>query len=297
MRHHICDVHALSLLDPYTARKLGRLLQEADPIAVRLRQRLEAESEQHKQRANTISNILRYTYHHPSNISEAFPLWFFRFVFAKTDHKKDKLKFVREFGPMLTFSHTIFQLVDKNDADNTLLNNYITSWKASRLEFIETMQFLDPSVPLEIDKDSLLQLKFRPDDTLSPDIKKLVRVRHQYNNIVKHKFKSLELKISIDPNRFGLPPSPERIFNLKLARLIKLQKYYRKYPPITHQDMENLDQINLLTLTGTVREAYVNFLSTEAFTIDDDARIAKSNILEKRIAISEKMKILYKEFR
>lgn len=297
MRRHVSNLHTLSLLDPYTASRLSSLLLKGESEALRLQRLLAGQSKRSKQRSNTISAILHYIYHHSSVLSRAYPAWMFRFAFAKTVSKKDRLRFVQEYSPMLSFSHTIMRIMGKEQNDAALRDKYIAFWKSTQLEFVKSTQFLDPEVPLETNSDKILQLKFQPQTPVSEDVRRLIKVRQQYSSVVKPKFKLPELVISVDPNRFGLPPSAERIFNMRLARLVKLQKYYRKYPPITQEDMHIFNQLDLMSFPGAVREAYVNFLSLTAFTIDDEARIAKSNILEKRIAISEKMETLYKELR
>ena len=297
MRRYLSSLHILSPLDSHTASRLSRLLLKGEPGALRLQRLLAVQSKHSKQRSNNISAILHYAYHHSSQLYQAYPAWLARFVFAKTTSKKDRLRFVQEYGPMLSFSHTIFRLTGKADNDSALRDSYMASWEASQLNFVRSTQFLDPGVPLETNSDKILQLKFQPNTPVSEDIQRLIKVRQQYSSIVKPKFKFPDLVISVDPNRFGLPPPAERIFNTRLARLIKLQKCYRKYPPITHEDMHTLNQLDLMSFSGTAREAYVDFLNSTAFTIDNDAQIAKSNILEKRVAISEKMKNLYKELR
>lgn len=302
MRRHIGSLAGLSVFDTVTAHKLAGLLEKGGTGAEKVRKLIAGGKLQHEQHTNEVTKILDYTYHQHNSKDNAYPLWMSKFVYARSGTKAEKIELVNQYAPMLTLRHTI-QKVDEEPnkkGHQTLLDKYMAKWNYEQLEFCQKLQYMDPNslfdMKVKENQKYFFQLKFEQNMRLSPDISKLIKIRQQYSSVLKYKFKPPELTIIINPDRFGEPPVPERVFNMRLRRLIKLQKYYLKYPPISHKDMREFNELDLNSLSGTVREAYVEFLTNAAFVINDEGQVEKSNILAKRLSLSEKVQALYKEF-
>lgn len=298
MRRYLKSAYDLSIFDQYTASKLHDILDKKNSLSQKIGILLTKHSIEYKQETNIISSILDILYRQNHHSSNAYPIWMANFIFSTTSNKKEKIKFVKEYRHMLTFSHSVLRLkeIPFNKTPPKLIDNYIKKWVEEQSEFNNRIECYDPDVERETAHEKLLQLKFQKNKKLSSDIQNLIKVRQQYNMMMKNKFKPPDLSLNVDPNRFGNPPTPERIFNMILVRLSKLQKYYLKYPPMNHEDIRKLDEIDLNSLSGLIREGYVEFLTSSAFSIGDDAIVKKSKILEKRISISNEIEALYKEF-
>lgn len=298
MRRYLKSTYDLSVFDQYTANKIYVALNKKNSLSQKIRILLTKHPIAYKQQTNIVSTILDIIYRQNFYSSNAYPLWMAKFIFTTTNNKKEKINFVKEYRHMLTFQHSVLNLketsLDKNPPK--LIKNYINKWIEEQLEFNSRIECYEPGVEKETENEKLLQLNFQKNKNLSSDVKNLIKVRKQYNLILKNKFRPPELCLNIYPDRFGNPPKPERIFNMILIRLSKLQKYYLKYPPMNHEDMRILDEIDLNSLSGLVREGYVEFLTSSAFSIDNNAIVKKSSILEKRMSISNKVEALYKAF-
>ncbi|KAG0688680.1 hypothetical protein C6P40_000668 [Pichia californica] len=305
VKRSIVSGYDVSLFDTHTAQKITALLKEDTPISQKLKNLLISKPSLKLQQTNLVSTILdhvyRQDYNHKYNYNHyVYPEWIARFISTPNLKKSDKIKFVKNFGNILTFSHTILKLTEKSTINDeiTLKDKYLSKWKKERIIFFKNLDVVGINPQLETNIENLLQLKITQNSTTTTttDLKKLIKIRQEYNNVIKNKFKPPELKIIIDPNEFGNPPNAERLFNMMVSKLTKLQNYFIKYPPISQKDLNELDTIDLNSLSGYVREGYVEYLTNSVFIINDNAEIKKSNILEKRVAISNKIETLYKNF-
>lgn len=267
-------------LDTYTTQLLGKLLETSNKST-----NLPFPSKQNTSSKN-ILNTLDFVYHNPNLFHTYFPVWLYNFLEFKPSNREKKIEFVNNYGSILKFKHLITNFNDNNG--NQLYAKYKTSWNTQQSEFYRRI------IPIKIDSktDDLLSLNF----VENPHSSKLTALRNQYAAIFKNKIKPPELTIKVFPDKFGHPPHPIRIFNMRLNRLIKLQNYFKKNPGISKEDMDALKKVDLHTLNGTTREAYVNFLQA-AVVIQDNGDVQRSVIFEKRVASSAKLEDLYNRVR
>lgn len=277
-------------LDGHTFQKLTQLLQRENKATSKLKTLIASNSLVDVQNSNRVLGLLTYTYHTENS---GYPAWLRKFIDFKTNNRQLQVSFVNEYSSLLSFSHIITKMKDKNN--NNLIKQYIKDWNASQLEFTKTIRFIDASIEVPEQDGQFIDLEFGGNAATAPDdIKKLDHLLEQYLLMVRNKIKPPAKIIKIAPDKFGRPPIPQRVFNMQLRRLVKLQEYFKKIPPISQSDMDVLNGIDLIALDGNVREAYVDFMSS-IFTIDDDGNIAKSNIFEKRVSASEKIKQMYRQ--
>jgi hypothetical protein len=274
-------------LDAYTTKKLGKILKKHYLKVNKQKDKLTLISyiRQKNHDSKSITNILDYVYRQqPDNLYKSCPSWLYTFLTFDLTNKKHIAQFVNNYGSILNYNHLINQF--KNKEGNNLNETYKRLWNTSQLNYYNSLY----PINIDVDDTKILSLNFAKKH---PDINKFIKLRQQYASLAKNKIKLPELTIKIIPDKFGKPPHPHRVFNMRLNRLVKLQNYYKKNPPICHEDMNELNKIDLYSFNDVTREAYVIFLQN-IFTIDDDGCIKRSNLLEKRVASSKKTVDLYK---
>lgn len=196
------------------------------------------------------------------DISQRYPEWLRPFLTHKIYTKDQKNQFVSKYGSVLKLNHTINAVI--SDKDNELVKEYYNKIKLPKV------------VPFD-------------------NISKFQLLRSQYNGFLIKK-KTPDLSIQIDLTSFGLPPSPEVIFNKYFNQLYKLQKHFKENAPLLDQDFQGLQNIDIHSLPDVSRESYIVFLQT-LFKIEaETGKIIKLNILEKSTDFSEKVVNLYKKY-
>jgi hypothetical protein len=276
-------------LDRFTLQRLELLLKQTkvDSSLDRIRKLLKSPTFFQKQETNHVCDILRYVHINSYLYEETLPKFLVDFLKMESSGKKAKLSLVERYSSVLTLSHSIKQLQDRDN--DKLIRNYHRLWKEWQCEFHSNQYPYNRQNLAECDEDSLAQLRLHPN--FHPDSNRIALIRNKLSSL-DTKVKPPDLRLIIHPDRFGEPPVPERVFNMQLNRLIRLQQYLVKNRPVKLSTFEYLSQIDLTSLDGTVREAYVTFIR-EMFAITDNDFIS-SKLLESRLKMSAKVKELYR---
>lgn len=279
-------------LSKYTLFRLEVLLKSRSTPA-RIKQLLNnAEKLSKEQNTNNITEILDYVFHHPSEREKSMPKWLYDFSVMKNTSVKEKHKFINQYGTLITCKHLMANFDDKNLGEK-VVNSYYQEWNNKYAGYFRRMPDFEKnivSISVGNKHVSPSQLQKEYEEIFN----RFTYLRKQYNGILQTKNKPPEWFINIIPTATGHPPVMKRVYNQMLRRLRKFQDYIQKHPPVSHEDMEELNKIDLLELDGIAREAYVKFLS-EIFTIDENGKITKSRLLDNRLAKSGTIERLYKE--
>lgn len=280
-------------LDKFTLQRLEVLLKQTknknDLCLEQIRKQLLSSTFFEKQQTNAIHDILRYVHVNSYAYEEIFPSYVVSFLQMKSKGRINKLHLVEQYSGMLSLSHSMFQLTDKDN--NKLIKNYRRLWKESQLNFYKNQYPYEQKYLESCDDESIAQLTLHKN--VNPDAKRLAQLKKKYNAL-DLKLKPPDLEVIIHPDRFGEPPVPQRVFNMQVSRIVKLQQYFKKNRPVKFSTLEYFHKLDLSSLDGTVREAYFTFVN-DIFSITETDLVA-SKCLDNSLKMSEKLRNLYTEF-
>lgn len=275
----------------HTLTKLETLLK-AGNTPPRILQLLQDSKLQKEQNTNKVTEILNYVYKNPQQLDKSLPHWLYQFCTTRSKTVKQKHKLIARYGVLIGFKHLMDNFEDSNSGIKTVHRYYVDWNYMYELHFKRVPNYKKNLINLTAKDRSTIPFEMNND--IADMVKKFNHLRRQYNSLTKSKTKAPEFIVDIIPTPTGHPPVMKRVTNMMLERLRKFQDFVQKHQPLIKEDLAALDEIDLNMLDGTVREAYINFLS-ESFRIEEDGTIISSTLFDRRLAKSLEVEKLYKE--
>ncbi|QPG75518.1 hypothetical protein FOA43_002873 [Brettanomyces nanus] len=218
---------------------------------------------------NCVKKLLNVAFIDSQPIKSRLPNWLYQFVHARSIGRRNRVFLHHKYSDILKTKH----LIDKFKSNKPLLSSYYAQLAKNQFESSPDNQSITQIIDGEMPDFS--SNKAGETKTNAEEIKLLLKLRSEYKTKIQTKTKRPSFEVEILPSRFGQPLTRARLFNLVVNRIVKIQTYFKKYSPVSLQDLDYLNRLeksNFLLQNASVQRGYNEFIRS-SFAIAEDATV------------------------